>query len=111
MTTRRKFFAVVAGLVSAVATKTAWANPSSWFKPVKPERRVEVVINLPRSNWNVLAELLRKQLAGQGGPITDCELTEGILRRIERALAEPENKDPLSVTAMALSAPSVGNQS
>jgi hypothetical protein len=104
MPTRRNLFAIVAGVVPAIATKAAWTNPLSWFKSVKPERQVEVTINLPRSHWDLIAELLRKQLAGEGSPITDRKLTEGILRKIERVLAEPETDGPLSVEATVLTA-------
>jgi hypothetical protein len=107
MPTRRNLLAIVAGVVPALATKAAETNPFSWFKPVKPERQIEVVVNLPRSHWNLIAELFRKQLAGEGSPITDRKLTEGILRKIERVLAEPETEGPLSVEATVLSVASV----
>ena len=107
MPTRRNLFAIVAGAIPVIATKAAWTNPFSWFKPLKPERQIEVVINLPRSHWNLMAELYRRQLAGEGSPIIDRELTEGILRKIERVLAEPETDGTLSVEASVLSASSV----
>ena len=107
MPTRRNLFVIVAGVVSTVATKAAWTNPFSWFRPLRPERKIEIVINLPRSHWNLIAELFRKQLAGEGSPIIDRELTEGILRKIERVLAEPERDGPLSIQATVLSAGSV----
>lgn len=44
MPTRRSFFAVVAGLVPAVGPKATWTNPLSWFKPLKPEHKTEIVI-------------------------------------------------------------------
>ena len=104
MPTRRNLFAIVAGAVPAVATKVAWTNPLSWFKPLKPEHKVEVVISLPRSQWNLIAELFRRQLAGQGSAIRDRDRTEGILRKIERVLAQPETDGPLSVETTVLSA-------
>jgi len=107
MPTRRNLFVIVAGVVSTVATKAAWTNPFSWFRPLTPERKIEIVINLPRSHWNLIAELFRKQLAGEGSPVIDRELTEGILRKIERGLAEPERDGPLSIQATVLSAASV----
>ena len=102
MPTRRNFFAVVAGLVPAVGPKATWTNPLSWFKPVTSDRKAEIVINLPRSHWNLLADLFRKELAGEHLPITDRQLTEGILHKIERVLAQPETDGPLSVEATAL---------
>jgi hypothetical protein len=102
MPTRRSFFAVVAGLVPAVGPKATWTNPLSWFKPLKPKHKTEIVINLPRNHWNLLAELFRKELAGEHLPITDRKLTEGILRKIERVLAQPEADGPLSVEATVL---------
>jgi hypothetical protein len=104
MPTRRNLFAVVAGVVPAIAAEAASTSPSSWLKPVKPERQIEVVINLPRSHWNLIAELFRSELAGEGSPITDRELTEAILRKIERVLAKPETDGPLSIEATVLSA-------
>lgn len=107
MPTRRNLFVILAGLVSTVATRAAWTNPFSWFGPLKPERKVEIVINLPRGHWHLIAELLRKQLAGEGSPIIDRELTEGVLGKIERVLAEPERDGPLSIEATVLSAASI----
>jgi hypothetical protein len=104
MPTRRNLFVIVAGVVAAVATKAPWTDPFSWFKPLKPERKIEIVINLPRSHWNLMAELFRKQLAGEGSPIIDRELTEGILRKIERVLAKPESDGPLSIEVTVPSA-------
>jgi hypothetical protein len=104
MPTRRNFFAVVAGLAPAITIKTAWTNPLSWFKPHARERSVELVINLPRSHWNLLADLFRKQLAGESSPTAERKLTEEILRKIERILADSEADDPLSLEATVLSA-------
>ena len=103
MPTRRNLFAIVAGGVPAIATKAACTTPSSWLKPLRPERQIEVVINLPRSHWKLIAELFRSELAGEVSPITDRELTEAILRKIERVLAEPETDGPLSIEATVLS--------
>ena len=108
MPTRRNFFAVVAGLAPAITIKTAWTNPLSWFKPHGGERSIEqLVINLPRSHWNLLADLFRKQLAGGGSPTADRKATEEILRKIERILAKPEADGPLSLEATVQSASSL----
>jgi hypothetical protein len=104
MPTRRNFFAVVAGLVPPITIRTAWTNPLSWFKPDGRERRVELVINLPRGHWNLLADLFRKQLAGEASPTADRKPTEEILRKIERILAASETDGPLSLEATVLSA-------
>lgn len=104
MPTRRSLFAIVAGVVPAVATKAACTTPFSWFKPIKPERQIEVVINLPRSHWNLIAELFRSELAGEGSAMADRKVTEAILRKIERVLAKPETDGPLSIEATVLSA-------
>jgi hypothetical protein len=104
MPTRRNLFAVVAGVVPAIATKAACTTAFSWLKPLKSEHQIEVVVNLPRSHWNLIAELFRSELAGEGSPITDRELTEAILSKIERILAKPETDGPLSIEATVLSA-------
>jgi hypothetical protein len=99
MTTRRNFVTVVVGLASAVAAEAPLASPLSWFKRLEPKRKV--VVNLPRGNWEVLAELLRKQIADQGLPDMDRELSKGVLCKIERVLAETKIDGPLSVAVMA----------
>jgi hypothetical protein len=107
MATRRNFFAVVAGLVPAFTIKTAWTSPLSWSQLHRPERSLAVVINLPRSHWNLLADSFRKQLASEGSTITDRKLTEEILRKIERLLAQSETDGPLSLEVAVLSASSL----
>jgi hypothetical protein len=99
MTTRRNFVTAVAGLASAVATEAPLASPLPWFKRLEPKR--EVVVNLPRGNWEVLAELLRRELADQGLPVTERELSKGVLCKIERVLAEAEIDGSLSIAVMA----------
>jgi hypothetical protein len=99
MTSRRNFVTVVVGLASGVATGAPLASPLSWFKPLEPKR--EIVVNLPRGNWEVLAELLRKQLADQGLPVTERELSKAVLCKIEGVLAETKIDGPLSVAVIA----------
>ena len=99
MTTRRNFVTLIVGVTSAVATGAPSASRLSWFKRLDPKR--EIVVNLPRGNWEVLAELLRKQLVDQGLPVTERELSKRLLRRIERVLAEANIDGPLSVAVTA----------
>jgi len=98
MITRRNFVSVVVGLASVVATGAPLAGPLSWFKRLEPKRKI--VVNLPRGNWEVLAELLREQLADRGLPVTERELSKGVLCKIERVLAEARVDGPLSVAVI-----------
>lgn len=99
MTTRRSFFTVVVGLASAVAAEAPLPSPLSWFKRLEPKR--EIVVNLPRGNWEVLAELLRKQLVDQGLPVAERELSKRVLWKIERILAEANIDGPVAVAVIA----------
>jgi hypothetical protein len=99
MTTRRNFVTVVVGLASTVATGAPLASPLSWFKRLEPKRKI--VVNLPRGNWEVLAELLREQLAAPGLPVTERELSTGVLCKIERVLAGAKIDGPLAVVVIA----------
>ena len=99
MTTRRNFVTLIVGLASAVATGAPSASRLSWFKRLDPKR--EIVVNLPRGNWEVLAELLRIQLGDQSLPVAERELSKGVLCKIERVLAEAKIDGPLSVAVIA----------
>ena len=99
MTTRRNFVTLIVGLASAVATGAPSASRLSWFKRLDPKR--EIVVNLPRGNWEVLAELLREQLADQGLSDTEHELSRRVLCKIERVLAEAKIDGPLLVAVIA----------
>ena len=99
MHTRRSFVTVVVGLASAVVAGAPLTNPLSWLKRLEPKRKI--VVNLPRGNWEVLAELLREQLADQGLSDTEHELSRGVLCKIERVLAEAKIDGPLLVAVIA----------
>jgi hypothetical protein len=101
MTTRRNFFTVLVGLASAVPAEAPLPSRLSWFKRLEPKR--EIVVNLPRGNWEVLAELLRKQLVDQGLPVTERELSKRVLWKIERILAAVniDGPGPVSVAVIA----------